>query len=511
MSVQVGPFTSPAPLAERAREGAFAVACSALFALQLRLIWAHMPWLDELQAFLLARDTHDLAGWWSNFRYEGHAPLWHLLIKLCLMVSEGPESLKLAQSLCAGVLFALVIWRSPFPWWGRLLLCSNYFLLFEYGVIARDYSLGVTLCFAAVAFRAHWASWGLIALVPQAGLQFIIVAGLLVLMQWDDQRRPRAGLVVALAGMALAFIQMRPNADFNAIGSLIAQGSPLTSLLVTLRYAGTALIPVDHGGHLLGWSELAGPTAFVALVAAGAMVPILAILASRRMPIFAWGVPLLAFVTYALSIFVYSLFPRHFGLIVVLLVVALWRHPQVLHSNILASGWLALLSLSGLLALSDDAWKPFSSAPAIAARLRDADLAGLPIIPVDTMLGVEPAAFNQVETVNMTNQCWQTFVRWKGPVFLPPFEPSNGATSESNQAGAEAALAAIEAMAAHLGGKAVVILDRKALERLQPVMRDHMQLVANFSAGLGPIQQRNLYLLRTAPSVDRKTLPACGT
>ena len=47
-----------------------------LVALQFSLIIDHVPWRDELQAWLLVRDSHGLAGLFANPHYEGHPSLW---------------------------------------------------------------------------------------------------------------------------------------------------------------------------------------------------------------------------------------------------------------------------------------------------------------------------------------------------------------------------------------------------------------------------------------------------
>ena len=76
---------------------------------QLALIWNHAPWADELQAVLLARDTNTLSAWYTNFRYEGHPPLWHLLLKLLLTVFDELTALRAATSIAALTTAALIV------------------------------------------------------------------------------------------------------------------------------------------------------------------------------------------------------------------------------------------------------------------------------------------------------------------------------------------------------------------------------------------------------------------
>ena len=42
----------------------------------------HEQWADEAQAWLLARDSSLFGLLFKNMRYEGHPPLWHLILML---------------------------------------------------------------------------------------------------------------------------------------------------------------------------------------------------------------------------------------------------------------------------------------------------------------------------------------------------------------------------------------------------------------------------------------------
>jgi hypothetical protein len=43
-------------------------------------IW-HIHWFDKWQALLIAVQSPDIAELLENLRYEGHPPLWHLLLR----------------------------------------------------------------------------------------------------------------------------------------------------------------------------------------------------------------------------------------------------------------------------------------------------------------------------------------------------------------------------------------------------------------------------------------------
>ncbi len=53
---------------------------------------AHEMWFDEIQAWLIARDSHDIVDLIHNLRYEGHPALWYLLLMPLTRLSVTPCS-----------------------------------------------------------------------------------------------------------------------------------------------------------------------------------------------------------------------------------------------------------------------------------------------------------------------------------------------------------------------------------------------------------------------------------
>ena len=52
-----------------------------VIALQAALVLNHRAWLDEWQALQLSLQSPGLAALLDNLRYEGHPPLWYLLLR----------------------------------------------------------------------------------------------------------------------------------------------------------------------------------------------------------------------------------------------------------------------------------------------------------------------------------------------------------------------------------------------------------------------------------------------
>lgn len=116
---------------------------------------AHEPWLDEAQGWLIARDAsfHDMLFLLPH--YEGHPPFWWLLLSLPAKLGAGYElSLSVIMLMTSTATAAIILFRSPFPLYIRILMPFSYYFFYQYGIIARPYGL-YTLGFVlmAVTFR----------------------------------------------------------------------------------------------------------------------------------------------------------------------------------------------------------------------------------------------------------------------------------------------------------------------------------------------------------------------
>jgi hypothetical protein len=74
--------------------------------------------------------------------YEGHPPLWYLMLmpfaKMGLPFEIGIKSINI---FFASLATWFVLFKSPLPWYLRLFIPFSYFYFYQYGVINRSYSL----------------------------------------------------------------------------------------------------------------------------------------------------------------------------------------------------------------------------------------------------------------------------------------------------------------------------------------------------------------------------------
>ena len=101
----------------------------------------HEFWYDELQAYQISKDSifnilFQVPHW------EGHPPLWHLILKFFTSLGFGLEStLRIPNLVFIISAIFLLMFKSPFPKVVRLLLPFTFFLVYQYAVICRPYSL----------------------------------------------------------------------------------------------------------------------------------------------------------------------------------------------------------------------------------------------------------------------------------------------------------------------------------------------------------------------------------
>ena len=117
----------------------------------------HEMWRDEIQAWLLARDSTSVFNLFANLKYEGHPGLWHLCLMPLSRITHSPVIMQMFHLLITGATVYLFVRYAPFNWFQKLLFCFGYFVLYEYAIVARNYALGMLLITVfCVLFRERY-------------------------------------------------------------------------------------------------------------------------------------------------------------------------------------------------------------------------------------------------------------------------------------------------------------------------------------------------------------------
>jgi len=106
----------------------------------------HEPWFDEAQAWQIARCLSLRELLFTIPHYEGHPPLWYLILLLPAKLGAPFElGLKTVGLLLSAASAGLLLFRSRLPRVARLLLPFSFFFFYQYGVIVRPYGLMLLL------------------------------------------------------------------------------------------------------------------------------------------------------------------------------------------------------------------------------------------------------------------------------------------------------------------------------------------------------------------------------
>ncbi len=161
-------------------------------AAHLGMAAVHEPFFDEAEAWQIARSVTLKPLFLETPHYEGHPPLWHLILMPLAKAGAPYElSLSLVSLAFMGTAVFLILWRAPFPRLVRLLLPFTYFFFYQYGVISRVYCV-LTLAFVllAIVYRSRNERPGryvaaLILMCVTLAYGLVIAGGLALVWLWE--------------------------------------------------------------------------------------------------------------------------------------------------------------------------------------------------------------------------------------------------------------------------------------------------------------------------------------
>ncbi len=376
-------------------------------------IFYHEPWRDEAQAWLLGRDLsfRELI---SEMGYDGSPPLWHL--SLALLSGSGLPYF--SMSIWNGLLIvtaAFIFLRyGPFDLLTKILFIFSYYMIYEYAVIARSYGMSVLLLFTLTALYGRRLQYPLpfallAALLANTNTHSMFPAGAMGLILVYDimktggykallGRNNLAAILVLTAGLLFAVYSVIPPADswkpglFNEFAYLAPADAIAHAFVPACGDNPAITLFTRH------WSELIFFAVFFLLC-------IIFLGRSGRALFFI--LTAFAGLSYIL-IFKHSGYLRHYGLILIWLMAALWmvnkeqQHPlwpqhqtsrrfQLVIKIFLAVSLFVSL-ITGLHFLNLDLRKKFSGSKEMAMVLKTEMKDDMPVIAynVHTMTSLLP-------------------------------------------------------------------------------------------------------------------------
>lgn len=444
----------PAPVAAAGRlDLRFAGAVAAGFlALAAPVVARHEMWGDELQAWLLARDSRSLPELFHHLEYEGHPGLWHLLLYgLQRAVSRAPEAMQWLHLAIAAATVGIVAAAAPFPRAQRLLFAFGYYAFYEYAAVSRNYALGFLLTALACALVASRVrrplALGVVLLLLAHTNVFgtigaaALVAGLAVERRLARGRAPDRGVAVTLGlgalGVLTAAWRMHPPPDYGfAVGWHFAPD--LDRLRLALRIPAFALVPLHPMAHDFWGRTVVGEHVWVrrlALALSAALLVWTARVAAARPAALVWyALTVLGCLGFYYVKYLGSL--RHYGALVMAVVTARWlalaakqepaaarasarRRGRALSAALESAAFTAFLGVQAAAGLATGwlDWRyVFSGARAAAALAGRPELSGCLLagagIPTDVGVAAVLAYAGRRSAYYVRTERFESFVIW---------------------------------------------------------------------------------------------------
>ena len=146
-------------------------------------IFHHETWGDEIHSWNIAKASNTLADLIHNTRYEGHPPVWYIILWCISKFTNDPFSFQVVHLIIACTFIYLLLFHSPFPTIVKLLIPFGYFFIFEYSVISRNYAPDILLAFCICLLlckknKVHpTVYYSLLLLLSNTHLLALILAG----------------------------------------------------------------------------------------------------------------------------------------------------------------------------------------------------------------------------------------------------------------------------------------------------------------------------------------------
>ncbi|MFU0469545.1 ABC transporter ATP-binding protein [Gardnerella vaginalis] len=310
------------------------------------VMYFHEPWFDEAQSWLIARDSSFVDLLTLRPHYEGHPPLWTLLLSIPAKTGIPYEiGLKGVQLLCVALLGGWLIFRAPFSKLAVFLLPFTYFLCFQYGVTSRPYAL---LCAALFMVAHYWKqsdskpsdTWklalSLVLLCAISAYGIALAAGFALAWIWratksagikkafaeivSNTNRLVSWIILALVGIA-SIICIWPASNAFASRETFDGNSPLTQFLSFIFVMPSESMFTQFAGDVsLRRLTLSVPSAIICVIISILIWAFAVRIAYRRGMLVSLILPYLTFAAVATQYFTL----HHAGIVFAFFIAQLW-------------------------------------------------------------------------------------------------------------------------------------------------------------------------------------------
>ncbi|MBW4615223.1 MAG: hypothetical protein KME21_18500 [Desmonostoc vinosum HA7617-LM4] len=107
----------------------------------------HSMWRDELNPWLIVRDSESFGDLIANIRYEGHPVLWYFSLAILRKIADTPLVMQIFHLIIAIISVAIFCLCSPFKYQQKILFTFGFYPFYEYCLISRNYAFSILFIF----------------------------------------------------------------------------------------------------------------------------------------------------------------------------------------------------------------------------------------------------------------------------------------------------------------------------------------------------------------------------
>jgi len=217
----------------------------------------HEMWRDEVEAWLIAKDSSSSLEIMKTLKYFGQPALWFFCLFPLTRITSSPEIMQAFNLLIACIALYLFAQFAPFTWLHKILFAFGYFLFYEYSVISRMYALSVLLIFLfCILFPKRYDKFVILSitifLLAHSSVPGLIIAiAFFITLIFDfffvEKRPVKIKAIIAffiiILGIVSSIIQIIPHPDYGiAVGWHFRQSQEYFIRTLTILYG--AFFPV---------------------------------------------------------------------------------------------------------------------------------------------------------------------------------------------------------------------------------------------------------------------------
>ena len=429
----------------------------------------HEMWFDELQAWLIARDSSSLADLLMNIKYEGQPGLWHLCLYFISKLTTNPVSMQFFHLAIATLTVYLFVQYSPFNKLHKSLFIFSYYIFYEYSLLNRNYSLGVLFIVLFCIFivnRNYLAGFLSLAILANTNIMGLLVAfsltatlifeyliqGKSIFFKSSHKQAIIFGLPLCISGIGLAVYQILPPPDRHygqieqELSRLVSNASSktITETVIyhlekvsrTLALIWKSFVPIPNFLKYQSWDTnivLTLPTFFqigVVLIALCIIIYLLILFSDQPTILFLYVLGISLMLSF-MHVITAARHVRHLGYLFIFSLACLWlfnsfnvlkikpkKEPSKIaglaknYQSVFLTTILSLQVVAGIFSYVKDLMYPFTVSKSVASfiktnRLERLTIVGSPDFPIASL-----SAYLNKPIYNPVSKQFDTYVVW---------------------------------------------------------------------------------------------------